>query len=157
MLPAKAPRAPGAAVLVARPLSLVAAAVLAFAAGCGDEDDDAPADESQAATELEVTLDADGSGGEEPQVESVSCEPRVGGDPCARLDATDFAPLDPATPCTEIYGGPDEATVAGSISGQEVSATLTRGNGCEIERFDRLLPLLRELFPGYEPGASLKP
>ena len=29
----------------------------------------------------------------------------------------------------------------------------TRANGCEIDRFDRITPLLRELFPDYEPGA----
>ncbi|MBA2240499.1 MAG: hypothetical protein H0W09_04545 [Solirubrobacterales bacterium] len=59
--------------------------------------------------------------------------------------------------CTELYGGPDEAEISGRIDGDELQATLTRANGCEIERFDAALPLLRELFPGYEPGASLGP
>jgi hypothetical protein len=38
-----------------------------------------------------------------------------------------------------------------------VDATLTRANGCEIERFDRFAELLAQLFPDYEPGASLGP
>ena len=151
MLPAEARRAPRAALLA------VGALILAVAAGCGDEDEEAPGGDDGAATSLEVTLDADGPGGDPSQTESVSCEPRVGGSPCARLDTTDLAPLDPMTPCTEIYGGPDEVTVAGTIAGEDVTATLTRANGCEIDRFDRLAPLLRDLFPGYQPGASLAP
>lgn len=156
MLPAKADRAPGAPVLLARTLSLSAALALAVVAGCGDEDDDGDTEPAASGTELTITLDADGPGGEPAGTETAACEPDAP-DPCGRLKATDFAPLDPATPCTEIYGGPDEATVEGSISGEEVSATLTRANGCEIERFERMTPLLRELFPGYEPGSSLKP
>jgi hypothetical protein len=126
-------------------------------AGCGDEDDEGAADNPAAVTELTLTLDVDGPGGEEPQTEQVSCEAGVEESPCARLDATDLAPLDPATPCTEIYGGPDELTVEGTIAGEEVSTTLTRANGCEIEQFDRLTPLVEETFPDYRPGESIAP
>ena len=156
MLPAKAHREPGAPVVAARALTLAAALAL-LVAGCGDEDDDGDDAAPGGSTELTVTLDADGPGGEQPQIEQVSCEPRVDGSPCARLAATDLAPLDPATPCTEIYGGPDEVEVEGTIDGQQVRATLSRANGCEIERFDHLTPLLQELFPGYKPGESIAP
>jgi hypothetical protein len=154
VLPAKTARAPGAPVVVTRALTFAAVAVLAVA-GCGDEDgeDAAPASE---ATELAITLDADGPDGDPGQTEMATCEPGTGG-ACDRLKATDLAPLDPATPCTEIYGGPDVAIVEGTLDGQEVSAALNRANGCEIERFDRFTPLLRELFPSYEPGAALRP
>ena len=156
MLPAKTHREPGAPVVAARALTLAAALAL-LAAGCGDSEDDGDDAAPGGGTELTVTLDADGKGGEEPQSEQVSCEPRVDGSPCARLAATDLAPLDPATPCTEIYGGPDEVTVEGAIAGEAVNVTLTRGNGCEIERFEALTPLLNELFPGYKPGESIAP
>ena len=156
MLSAKAHREPGTPVVAARALTLAAGLALALAvAGCGDEDGEGGSDAPAGSTELTLALDVDGPGGEEPRTEQVSCEPRVDGSPCARLAGTDLAPLDPATPCTEIYGGPDEVTVEGTIAGEEVSATLTRANGCEIERFDRLTPVLKETFPGYEPGASL--
>ena len=61
------------------------------------------------------------------------------------------------TPCTEIFGGPDIATIQGTLRGEPVEAELTRANGCEIERFDRFTPMLRELFPGYRPGSALAP
>ena len=155
MLPAKADRAPRAPVIAARALTALVLMLAVAFAGCGDEDDD---DEpATGATELTVTLDADGPGGQPARTETVACEATEGGSPCALLRPTDFAPLDEATPCTQLYGGPDEATVEGTVAGEAVAATLTRADGCAIELFDRFLPLLRELFPGYEPGASLVP
>jgi hypothetical protein len=46
--------------------------------------------------------------------------------------------------CTEIYGGPDVATITGSVDGEPVDATVTRSNGCEIARWDALEPVLGE-------------
>jgi hypothetical protein len=57
--------------------------------------------------------------------------------------------------CTELFGGPDVATIEGQLNGDEVNAELTRSNGCEIERFDAVVPLLQALFAGYEPGAAI--
>jgi hypothetical protein len=157
VLPAEAHRAPGAPVVLARALILGAALAVALVAGCGDEEDDGETEPAGSGTELTITLDADGQGGEPEVTETVTCEASAEGTPCARLQAADLAPLDPATPCTEIYGGPDVAIIEGTLDGEEVSAALNRSNGCEIERFDRVTPLLHELFPGYEPGASLRP
>ena len=157
MLPAEAHRAPGAPLVAARSLTLFLVAGLALIAGCGDGDDDGGSDSGNGATELTVTLDPDGPGGDREFTESVTCEAGADGSPCASLTAADMAPTPPATACTEIYGGPDEATLEGTIAGEAVSATFTRANGCEIERFDRITSLLRELFPDYEPGAYLAP
>jgi hypothetical protein len=131
--------------------------LILVAAGCGDEDDEGGSDSGSGATELSVTLDPDGPGGQEAMTESVACEAGADESPCANLTAEDMAPVPPATACTEIYGGPDEATLDGTIAGEPVTAIFTRANGCEIERFDRITPLLRELFPEYTPGASLAP
>jgi len=106
-------------------------------------------------TELTVTLDPDGPRGEKPASESASCEAGSDGSPCASLTADVVDPVSPGTACTEIYGGPDEVTLEGTIGGEPVDATFTRANGCEIDRFDRITPLLKELFPDYEPGASI--
>ena len=44
--------------------------------------------------------------------------------------------------CTEIYGGPDVATIAGNydgVGGPEVNTTIDRSNGCGIDEWDSLL------------------
>lgn len=41
--------------------------------------------------------------------------------------------------CTEIYGGPDVATITGTIAGQEVDARIDRSDGCGISDWDELL------------------
>lgn len=128
---------------------------------CGDDDGSrAPAgDES----ELRVVLDVDGEGGRPPREAEVSCPVASGGgrpDACAAvadLSPADAEPVPPDVACIEIFGGYDTARVTGTIRGEEIEAELTRADGCEIDRFDRFLPLLRALFPDYEPGAALRP
>jgi Subtilisin inhibitor-like len=44
--------------------------------------------------------------------------------------------------CTQIYGGPQTATVAGTWRGQRVAASFKRTDGCEIDRWAALVPLL---------------
>ena len=53
------------------------------------------------------------------------------------------------------YGGPDVLKVEGTLNGGTIDATFTRANGCEIDRFDRFVPLLQELFPDYQPGGAI--
>jgi hypothetical protein len=45
------------------------------------------------------------------------------------------------------YGGPATAHVTGRWAGRPVDAVYDRSNGCEIERWDRLVPLLPDLRP----------
>lgn len=45
--------------------------------------------------------------------------------------------------CTQIYGGPEEAEVAGTFEGAQVQAIFSRQNGCEIDRWDRLAAVFR--------------
>ena len=44
--------------------------------------------------------------------------------------------------CTQVYGGPQKATVTGRIRGRPVQATITRTNGCSIAQWDALVALL---------------
>lgn len=44
--------------------------------------------------------------------------------------------------CTEQYGGPEIAKVAGQIAGQAVDATIARSDGCGIADWDSLEALL---------------
>jgi len=50
---------------------------------------------------------------------------------------TKGAPTDRA--CTEIYGGPDVATITGEINGEAIDTTVDRANGCGIADWDDLL------------------
>jgi Subtilisin inhibitor-like len=64
---------------------------------------------------------------------------------CARLAASGvqlFAPLRKDIACTEIYGGPQKARVVGTVAGKHVWTTVTRRNGCEIDRWQRISPWL---------------
>ncbi|HEX4746481.1 MAG TPA: SSI family serine proteinase inhibitor [Gaiellaceae bacterium] len=53
-----------------------------------------------------------------------------------------FAPTPPDTACTEIYGGPQRARIVGTVGGKRVWTIVTRTNGCEIGRWQRLSPWL---------------
>ncbi|ROP44885.1 hypothetical protein [Pseudokineococcus lusitanus] len=44
--------------------------------------------------------------------------------------------------CTMIFGGSQTAVVSGTVAGEPVSADLSRSDGCEIDRWDALVPLL---------------
>lgn len=48
----------------------------------------------------------------------------------------------PAGACTMIYGGPDVATVTGTVDGQSVDTSFSREDGCAIADFDGFEPLI---------------
>lgn len=58
-----------------------------------------------------------------------------------------FAPAPSGGVCTMRYGGPATARVTGRWAGRPVDATYDRTNGCQIERWDRLVPLLPDVRP----------
>lgn len=80
-------------------------------------------------------------GGTHPDVggacQAVGRNTRWGTDP--------FAPVPPNSICTMIYGGPATAHVTGTWAGRPVDATYDRSNGCEISRWNRMVPLLPDL------------
>ncbi|GAA2082333.1 SSI family serine proteinase inhibitor [Aeromicrobium halocynthiae] len=131
-----------------RELVVVAGLAAAVLAACaqdsgGGSDEDGPDDP---ATSLTITVQADPESGEEPRVMTLECDP-VGGDhpnaqaACEVLAGADpgvFEPVPEDQPCTMIYGGPQEATITGSLDGVEVDARFIRQNGCEIARWDAL-------------------
>jgi hypothetical protein len=141
-------------------IALVALAV--FAVGCGGDDDgEDPAPVNEGTTELTIVVDPDGEGGEPPAEALLQCPgaeaPPAACAAVAELPGDATAPVPPSTPCTEIFGGPDLVTLEGTLEGEQVDTELTRANGCEIERFERFLPVLEALFPEYEPGAAIAP
>jgi hypothetical protein len=94
-----------------------------------------------AALEVSVT-----PGGEAPtKVWTLRCPSGAGTLPdaaraCEQLARVDdpFAPVPKNTACTQVYGGPEEADVRGVYRGRPVNAHFDRGNGCEIDRWDKV-------------------
>jgi hypothetical protein len=89
----------------------------------------------------------------------VDCHPSRGSHPdadgaCAAVDRNTrwgkdaFAPVPEGSMCTMQYGGPATAHVTGTWAGRPVDAAFDRGNGCEIARWDRLVPLLPRMGSG---------
>ena len=125
--------------------------VVLLATGCSGrttDDDDGVESPGVLRTELEISVTP---GGEAPtKVWTLNC-PDGGTLPnaaqaCEQLLQLDdpFAPVPKDRACTQIYGGPQEADVRGTFRGRPVEAHFDRGNGCEIERWDKV----GFLFPG---------
>jgi hypothetical protein len=119
-----------------KPLLLVSLLALALAA-CGGSDVQDPGggapSTTASATNLTVTYWADPSTSAAPTVTTVTSAPGA--------TAKDFAPVPAGSACTMIYGGPNKATVKGTLDGAAVDATFTRSDGCEIGRWDRMADL----------------
>lgn len=121
-------------------LMTIACCAAAAIAGCGD--DDPPAGATTPADGVRLTIAVRDDTGAEPRTVVVDCAPGDGDAPCpeaAKLRAEDFAPTPPDAVCSQQYGGPEEASIEGTIDGAPVSATVTRTDGCEIARWDRLV------------------
>ncbi|WDF39519.1 SSI family serine proteinase inhibitor [Streptomyces sp. T12] len=97
---------------------------------------------------------AGGAGGD--RTYELSCHPAGGDHPdtegaCAALDRGTrwgkdvFAPTPQGGFCTMQYGGPATAHVTGTWAGRPVDARYDRSDGCQIARWDRLVPLLPDL------------
>jgi hypothetical protein len=136
-------------VRVVVPLLLVA--LLAAACGGGG------ATTRDAQTAVVITLWPKGEGAGAPKTARVVCDPPSGTLPdiaaaCATLQSTAghtaLAPVPLDQACTELYGGPAEARIMGTVDGAAVDARLSRVNGCEIERWQALSALL----PAYQPA-----
>lgn len=120
------------------------------------DDPSAPGDDTPApgepatpvAADLTVVVDATGEGA--TTTYTLTCEP-IGGDhpdaeaACAAIAAAGgvaaFEPTPMGFACTEQWGGPQTATVTGTVAGETVTAEFSRANGCEISRWDALAPL----------------
>jgi len=80
----------------------------------------------------------------------LTCNPSDGTHPdpqaaCRALETNGAAALPPVPAdkaCTQIYGGPQTATVTGTWQGQPVSSTFARNDGCQISRWKLMEGLL---------------
>jgi hypothetical protein len=128
-------------------LALIVAAALAFAA-CGAEDGPntpATGGKDDELANLVVTVDADGDEAQPAKELQLTCKAPTDSDACGAAAGISFAELEPTgedVACTQQYGGPETATIKGRLRGQDVDATFTRTDGCEIARWDNVKPLL---------------
>jgi hypothetical protein len=113
--------------------------VLAGAAGAANGD-----------TSLRATVWPKGEGAGGRVARTLRCDPPGGSvaRPAVACRAVEragragFRAIPPDAACTEIYGGPAVAIVTGRLDGRPVWARFTRENGCQIERWQRLVLLL---------------
>jgi hypothetical protein len=123
------------------PLALICASL----AACGDESQSVG---SPDATTLTVRVDGDGKGPTKPRTLELDCANAGQSEACAaaaKLSAADLAPSPPDTACTQIYGGPETATIKGTLNGEPVDDKFSRTDGCEIHRWQTAQPLLDEV------------
>jgi uncharacterized protein YceK len=127
-------------------LALLVAASLA---GCGSDEDTPAASGGETLAKLVVTVDDDGARGtQQPRELKLDCAHPTDSQACgaaAGVSAADLEPTAGDTACTQIFGGPEEATIKGEIRGNPVDATFKRSDGCEITRWDHVKPLLAEV------------
>ena len=126
-------------------MRLAAALVACVAlAACGDDEEE-PAAPAGSLADLTVTVDPDGDGSRPARRTSITCEAPEDSAVCravARVPPKAFEPTPGNVACTQQYGGPQTATVEGTLRGDPVSAGFSRVNGCEIARWRDAAPLL---------------
>ncbi len=126
---------------------LLLCALTAVVAGCADDEDEAAAP-ARAETALVVRVDADGPRGAGRAKETtIRCEPGDTSRACkaaARLKPADFGPLPNDIACIELFGGPQTARISGRLRGEPVSTSLSRSDGCEINRWEGFKALLAQ-------------
>ncbi|WP_209309173.1 SSI family serine proteinase inhibitor [Blastococcus sp. CT_GayMR16] len=132
--------------------------LLVLVTGCaqssGDGADDATGDGDAAGgisrVENDLVVLVDRGNGSEPVTWTLTCAGTAEGThpdadaACAHLAGLDdpFAPIPDDVACTEQYGGPQSAHVAGLWGNEPVDLEVTRVDGCRISQWDSLVPLL---------------
>jgi hypothetical protein len=133
-----------------RGLFLLALALAATLVACGSDSSAGSSTGTGDATSLTVTYRPNGSQSGPKQTWSLRCEPAGGtlsrpAAACRRLAAGGaelFAGVPKDVVCTQIYGGPQTGRVVGTLQGERVSASFSRSDGCQIERWERVSPWL---------------
>lgn len=137
---------------------VAAAASLWFVAGCGNigaggdvTTGPAPGRGATAGGTTELTLVVRDAPGRAGRTYTLLCDPAGGDHPDPAAACRSLSELkDPLAPvpadamCTQIFGGPQTATVTGTFRGEPVNAEFSRTDGCEIARWDKHAALLVE-------------
>ena len=132
------------------PRTLVCCLLALAVAGCGGEqasDDGAVPGEPAPTTQLTVRVDPDGDGPEAVRQARIFCDMESRERICGTardLRPKDFEPTPADVACTELFGGPETATISGTLERRKVDGRFSRQDGCEIARWEKVSPLLAE-------------
>jgi hypothetical protein len=104
------------------------------------------AGDDTAGTGTSLTIAVTKAEGAEPATYKLTCDPAAGDHPqaeqacaaVAKAGAGVFDPVPADQSCATVYGGPQTATVKGTYEDQDVDASFSRQNGCEIDRWEKL-------------------
>jgi hypothetical protein len=126
---------------------------LVFAAGCANQIA-APASPPSQAADTDLTIVVNEASGS-TVTWRLTCHPPGGTHPnpeaaCRALESNGAAALPPVPEdkaCTQIYGGPETASITGTWQGKQVMSSFARNDGCQISRWK----LMKGLLP---PGGS---
>ena len=134
-----------------RRIGSLAVVVVLAALGCGDT-----ADAGRGTSGLDARLTVRYTDGERALRATLECagrrsratgflERRRARTLCSRLSRlrpvlVDAPPRDRA--CTQVYGGPDRATITGRLAGRRVRRRFARTDGCQIADWNRAQPIL---------------
>lgn len=124
------------------------------AQGCGDDAASGGATGDPGTGNLQITYIPEP--GVKPRQADLVC-PATGSDAAAACEQIEsltaaFDPVPGDQACSQQYGGPEQIVLYGRWAGQPVDTTLTRTNGCEIDRYESLAPVLLPLVGG--PGGG---
>jgi hypothetical protein len=128
---------------------LLALVALAALSACGSESSDGgggSASSDAPAPKTSLTIDVTSREGAAPKTYTLTCDPAGGDHPqptqaCDAIAAAGpgvFEPVPSDAVCTMVLGGPEKATITGTYDGQDVDASFSRANGCEMTRWDKL-------------------
>jgi hypothetical protein len=115
----------------------------------GEQTTPTPATPSGGRGDTDLTIVVDNGSGS-TSTWRLTCNPTGGTHPdpkaaCRALEANGAAALPPVPKdkaCTQIYGGPDTATITGTWQGQDVISKFARNDGCQISRWKLMEGLL---------------
>jgi hypothetical protein len=136
-------------------VAAVIGGVAALTAACGSQAaaGNAGATAKPAASSLVINVTSDHGGA--PHRWTLTCGPAGGTHPdapaaCAALAGArhPFAPVAAGIMCSMVASGPQTATITGTWQGHQVSATYSRANGCQTQRWNKLEKVLGQVNPG---------
>ena len=121
--------------------------------GCGN---DAPAPQAGDASSGNLQITYIPEPGVTPRRADLMCPASTadGAAACEQVESLTpaFDPVPADQVCSQQYGGPEQIVLSGTWAGESVDTTLTRTNGCEIDRYASLAPVLLPLVGG--PGGG---
>lgn len=130
---------------------VLAPVLLLILAGCGEDTEDGTALAADRTPEPTTSVTVTATVGGQQTNWVLECGPPGGSHPrpepaCAILlsagELLTAPPTDRA--CTQIYGGPEQARVVGTVQGKAVDRSFDRANGCAIAAWDAMGAVLPE-------------